>query len=536
MKSKVLIFSGPTLSGQTDFKNSLHSKFVFHPPVRCGDILEAHREGYDKILVVDGFFEFVASVWHKEIADVIQKGGTIIGCSSMGALRAVELQGYGMLGFGKIFNDFNTGKIRDDDEVTVAHLSAEQDFLPITDAMVNIRFTVENAINQDMLDSRDAFKILNLLKSTFYKKRNLKFMVHGLAKEKPRLVKFQKYLDEHGMVDQKFNDASDVIKNIDSCLKPKLDKINIVSDKISNSYNLQSLRHNLNITAPSLERNALSYDSIFLKMARLLVGEQYRLHIKLAGAMAEYYEFIKNKPASKCLSLSWLDEAWIDGNEHVNKLLACALEACPEYRNTTEYPLTVRHLCYSLELPIQYLDFELSESHGEKLITNSTKTFSRLLYLIGLFLDARLAIDPLATRVVATPKAIQANMARQILWYDTEDKQKKFMSDFGLSDLLHAASEAEKNNLLLAPPPKGISFKFLEQEINWFKLAAQVSGIWKELLSLSKKDARESFSKELSDDLKKMFPPMRLKALIASGLPPDLLSKEAILEYIGELE
>lgn len=537
LNNKVLVFCGPTLAGQKTLKESVKQNFIFHSPVKCGEILEARREGFSKILIIDGFFELTASVWHKEILDFIKNEGLILGCSSMGALRAAELEEYGMIGFGQIFQDFKNKTIRDDDEVTVSHLNQAQDFISLTDAMINIRYTVRNAVDKDLLHLDDAEKILNISKSTFYKKRNLKFLVRELSKQTPRIIKFKNHLETNGIVDQKLNDAIELIQNIDSIQKSKKNKDNrIFSEKISNSYNLQMLRHNLNISAPTLQNDVLTTNSILLKMSRLMVGLQYKHHVRLAGAMAEYYEFIKDKTAPNFVPVSWLSESWFEKNETITRILSFALKSCPEYYDTVNYPLTVRKLCFSIELPIHYLDLSISESHGNQLVTNSTKTFSRLLYLIGLFLDARGIVDPLAQKIEAHPKAIKSSMEYHELWYDTDEKQREFMNSFGLSNMFAAIKDVEKNNLLLDTPPNGVSFRFLDESINWFKLAAQTSGIWHELLSLTNKEVRQSFSKELSDDLKKMFPPVRLKNLIASGLPNHLLEQQSILDYMGNLK
>ena len=55
-----------------------------------GDIANAVHAGATAIGLVDGSFELTASVWHKEILYAISNGVTMLGASSMGALRASE--------------------------------------------------------------------------------------------------------------------------------------------------------------------------------------------------------------------------------------------------------------------------------------------------------------------------------------------------------------------------------------------------------------------------------------------------------------
>ena len=48
--------------------------------------------------VIDGYFDGVPSVWHKEILWALSQGIRVFGGASMGALRAAELDGFGMTG------------------------------------------------------------------------------------------------------------------------------------------------------------------------------------------------------------------------------------------------------------------------------------------------------------------------------------------------------------------------------------------------------------------------------------------------------
>src|SRR5690349_21723621 len=69
------------------------------PPVCQGDLstaVEHHRPR--AVLIVDGEFSQSLSVWHKEILHAIHLGIRVLGASSMGALRAAELDRFGMEG------------------------------------------------------------------------------------------------------------------------------------------------------------------------------------------------------------------------------------------------------------------------------------------------------------------------------------------------------------------------------------------------------------------------------------------------------
>ena len=59
--------------------------------------------------IIDGVFLDVASVWHREILWALSQGVHVFGAASMGALRAAELDGFGMRGVGRSTPRIATG-------------------------------------------------------------------------------------------------------------------------------------------------------------------------------------------------------------------------------------------------------------------------------------------------------------------------------------------------------------------------------------------------------------------------------------------
>ena len=94
-------------------------------------------DGAEVIGLIDGYFEWTLSVWHKEILWALTRGVHVFGAASVGALRAVELERYGMRGVGEIFRAYRDGELEDDDEVAVVHIPG-QTFACSSEAMVNI--------------------------------------------------------------------------------------------------------------------------------------------------------------------------------------------------------------------------------------------------------------------------------------------------------------------------------------------------------------------------------------------------------------
>src|SRR5204862_1839641 len=133
-----VIFAGPSLPPPT----SPIAGIEWRPPVRQGDLYLAALSHPAIIGVVDGYFEIVPTVWHKEILWAMAQGIHVYGAASIGALRAAELADFGMKGIGAIFQQFYTGALADDDEIAVLHGPQEIEYIQVTEAMVNVRATI----------------------------------------------------------------------------------------------------------------------------------------------------------------------------------------------------------------------------------------------------------------------------------------------------------------------------------------------------------------------------------------------------------
>ena len=217
------VYLGPSLDLKT--AKQLFPKANYHPPIQCGDILQLLRLHPKKIIIIDGLYEVVPAVWHKEILIAIQLGIEVWGASSMGALRAAELYQYGMKGYGDVYHDFKTNKLTDDDEVAVLHRGEEENYYSINDAMVNIRATCELAFTQGVLTLLQKNDVIDYCKAQFYPYRSLQGCVKKLG-----IDHFAVWLDKHGIVDVKKQDAIGVLKHNN----------NLTISEIANDTTIQS--------------------------------------------------------------------------------------------------------------------------------------------------------------------------------------------------------------------------------------------------------------------------------------------------------
>ena len=95
---RAFIFLGPSLP-----RNVAHRTLdaVYLPPAAQGDILRLLPQNPEVIGIVDGVFESQPAIWHNEILFALSRGVRVAGAASMGALRAAELNDFGMKGIGE---------------------------------------------------------------------------------------------------------------------------------------------------------------------------------------------------------------------------------------------------------------------------------------------------------------------------------------------------------------------------------------------------------------------------------------------------
>lgn len=167
-----LLFLGPSLPH--DEARAIYPEAVCLPPAAMGDLISAVRRFRPHAVgLVDGSFLQSMATYHKEILEVMASGVWVVGGASMGALRAAECSEFGMIGVGEIYDGYASGKIEDDDEVALSHVSAEFDFRPVTDAMVDIRACLALAAADGVLTAQEAEMLCDQQKQRWFMERHL---------------------------------------------------------------------------------------------------------------------------------------------------------------------------------------------------------------------------------------------------------------------------------------------------------------------------------------------------------------------------
>jgi hypothetical protein len=168
---RTVVFVGPTLAAD-EVRTRLPTAIVM-PPVAVGDVLAlaTRRRPPACIAIIDGYFERMAAVWHKEILVALARGISVWGAASMGALRAAELAPMGMIGVGAVYRAYARGELVADDEVAVAHLPAEHGFQAVSDALVDVRWQLATARRQRRISAGTHARLIELAQARFYRDR-----------------------------------------------------------------------------------------------------------------------------------------------------------------------------------------------------------------------------------------------------------------------------------------------------------------------------------------------------------------------------
>ena len=112
------------------------------------------------------------TVWHKEILWAMAQGIHVYGAPASARCAPPNSHPFGMGGVGRIFEAFRDGILEDDDEVAVLHGPEELGYPAVTEAMVNIRATLDKAVAEGVLDAGSAARLTEIGKALFYKERS----------------------------------------------------------------------------------------------------------------------------------------------------------------------------------------------------------------------------------------------------------------------------------------------------------------------------------------------------------------------------
>ena len=171
-----VVFIGPTLAPD-EAANVLDADY--RPPVRQGDVLRAADADPPAIAIIDGIFTDAPTVRHREILWVMAKGIPVFGAASMGALRAAELHGHGMIGVGLIYRWYRRVAMAPDDAVAVAHAPLELGAIAVSDALIDIRMILKRAVRRGVMPPEEAENLMARAAAQRFADRDLRRLLQG---------------------------------------------------------------------------------------------------------------------------------------------------------------------------------------------------------------------------------------------------------------------------------------------------------------------------------------------------------------------
>ncbi|MFP1626495.1 TfuA-like protein [Streptomyces sp. 5K101] len=204
---RTVVFVGPSLPPEEAAAHLPDAEFL--PPIERGDIdaLMTQEQPPQRIGIIDGKFLQSFSISPKEILRAMDRRVRVYGSSSMGALRAAELDDYGMTGVGTVYTMYASGTLEDDDEVAITFDS--ESLRPVCEPMVNIRVAIDAALGRRVVSKENAELFLTTAKSLYFPQRTSSAALHHLkgVMPEPDRQRLADYLRSPEAPDAKRDDA-----------------------------------------------------------------------------------------------------------------------------------------------------------------------------------------------------------------------------------------------------------------------------------------------------------------------------------------
>lgn len=210
---KVIIYTGLSLpfnEAKEIFDSHDDVDVIYKKPIKRGDLGLDLKERPDIIAIIDGVFHQNSAVGHKEILNVMKNGIKVFGASSMGALRASELDELGMIGIGYVYSQYASGEVESDDDVAV--MLDSETLEPLSEPLINMKYVFSNAVSEGIINEEEKDELLNITKKTYYPQRNY---AKTLAESNLNDSTKEKLIDFIRMApDIKKEDAKDLLRHI----------------------------------------------------------------------------------------------------------------------------------------------------------------------------------------------------------------------------------------------------------------------------------------------------------------------------------
>lgn len=332
------VFLGPSLA----YNHALHLYTAnYYPPAQMGDIYCLLGSGVRRIVIIDGLFHGPAAIWQREILEALDNGLVVVGAASMGALRAAELYPFGMIGYGTIFEWYRNGFIDGDDEVALLHGDETVDFQPLSEPLVNLRYTLQQAAHHAIISSSQVAEVIAYLKTVHYVERSYPFLLGcAIVKRWPQSTQNQlRQFLAHAAINLKKQDAINVLRYCATTAPP------VAEPPLPSPMPSLSQQNNLYYQVVSYQHRG------FLQATgELIKGKSLLAHIAQEPPFVEQYHSLLSKTF---FVLQWAKQRGIDCPapvyENYRQTWEAALNGAPASHWLRANGLTERELYVALE-------------------------------------------------------------------------------------------------------------------------------------------------------------------------------------------
>jgi hypothetical protein len=160
--------------------------------------LRLRAEEGDVICLIDGYFDHRPSVRHKELMLVLSRGIPILGASSIGALRAAEMNAFGLVGIGAIYRAYASRRLLADDEVALVHGPERWDWRALSLPLVDCRAILHQGFRSGFLAAEEAREALRAAQAIHYTDRDWPRLLGTTGLAKVRQQEIFAWVDNFG--------------------------------------------------------------------------------------------------------------------------------------------------------------------------------------------------------------------------------------------------------------------------------------------------------------------------------------------------
>lgn len=208
---KIIVFAGGSTSPE---ETARYPMLVHRPPAVLGDVYSACAAGADTICLIDGFYDGRPRVSHSEILWAIANGVNVMGAAGLGALRAAELETFGMTGMGTIFRTCKASPVTREDHFAFTPAKTAAGWTRASEPYCNIAATLETAEKLNIIPATTRARLARIAQEMHFSERSFDRLVDICRTDEDdrgHIDRFQAWLPE-GKCDLLQDDAIELLE------------------------------------------------------------------------------------------------------------------------------------------------------------------------------------------------------------------------------------------------------------------------------------------------------------------------------------